>query len=154
MSITFVRRTRRLLLAIALLAGAAPAAAQVPAPVVVAIDEARFEPVDAARPDGPAIAVLRGNPATGPSDVLLKLKKTDGTPHTHSSAYRALLVSGRVLHYERCTCEAAAPLAPGSFWYQPGGVVHGDACLSDECVIYVSWEGPMDAQAAAPPAAR
>ena len=113
-------------------------------PLVADIAEARFNPVDPAKPDGHAIAILRGDPSTGPSDVLLKMKKTDGTPHTHSSAYRAVLVSGQAMHYEKCTCEAAGALKPGSYWYQPGAALHGDACLSDECIIFVSWEGKMD----------
>jgi hypothetical protein len=46
---------------------------------------------------------------------------------------------------------AAGALKPGSYWYQPGGALHGDACLSDECVIFLSWEGPRDV--VLPPAA-
>lgn len=34
---------------------------------------------------------------------------------------------------------------PGSYWRQPGGQVHGDACLSDSCLIHLVWEGPRDA---------
>lgn len=113
-------------------------------PLVVDIGDAAFTPIVASRPDGPTMAVLKGDPATGPSDVLLKYKKTDGTPHIHTSAYRAVVVSGKMMHYEKCTCEAAGALEPGSYWYQPGGAIHGDACLTDECVLFVSWEGKMD----------
>jgi hypothetical protein len=35
-------------------------------------------------------------------------------------------------------------LGPGSYWFQPGKGVHGDACLTDECIIYISWGGKMD----------
>jgi hypothetical protein len=147
---------RRLLLvpALVVLAFSGPAAtagvAQQQAPIVADIGDVVFKPVDPARPDGPAMAVLRGDPATGPSDILLKFKKTDGAPHTHTSGYRAVVVSGQAMHYEKCTCEAAGALKAGSYWYQPGGALHGDACLSDECVIFVSWEGKMDVSVPAP----
>jgi hypothetical protein len=142
---------RSLLVPALMVAAISGAAAQQAPQLVVGIDDAKFKPVDPAKPDGHAIAVLRGDPATGPSDVLLKMKKTDGTPHIHSSGYRAMLVSGQAMHYEKCTCEAAGALNPGSYWYQPGGAVHGDACLTDECIIFVSWEGKMDSSL--PPAA-
>jgi hypothetical protein len=141
----------RLLLVVALVAVAGPgavaspgAAAQQAAQVVVAIEDAQYKPLDPARPDGTAIAVLRGDPATGPSDMLMKIRKTDGAVHAHTASYRALLISGEAMHYEKCTCEAAGVLKPGSYWHQPGGALHGDACLSDECVIFLSWEGPRD----------
>lgn len=120
--------------------------------LVAAIEDAQFKPLDPAKPDGPAIAVLRGDPATGPSDVLLKIKKTDGAPHIHSSSYRAILIAGKAMHYEKCTCEAAGALNPGSYWFQPGGATHGDACLTDECIIFVSWEGKMDVTVPGAPA--
>jgi len=44
------------------------------------------------------------------------------------------------------------PLRPGSYWYQPGNQTHGDSCLSDECLLFVSWEGKMDAKLAEAPA--
>jgi hypothetical protein len=37
-------------------------------------------------------------------------------------------------------------LRPGSYWFQPGNQAHGDECLSDECLIFVSWQGKMDVQ--------
>jgi hypothetical protein len=143
---------KRLLLVTALVAVAGSgAAAQQAAPIVAAIEDAKYTPLDPARPDGAAIAVLRGDPATGPSDMLMKFKKTDGAVHAHTAGYHAVLLSGQAMHYEKCTCEAAGALNPGSYWYQPGGAMHGDACLSDECVIFLSWEGPRDV--IVPPAA-
>jgi hypothetical protein len=145
----------RLLFVVALVAVAGSSAvAQPAAQIVVAIEDARYTPLDPARPDGTAIAVLRGDPATGPSDMLMKFKKTDGAVHAHTAGYRALLISGEAMHYEKCTCEAAGVLKPGSYWYQPGGALHGDACLSDECVIFLSWDGPRDVILPAAPPAR
>jgi Domain of unknown function (DUF4437) len=137
---------KRLLLVAALVAvaGSGAAAQQQAAPIVVAIEDAQYKPLDPARPGGTAIAVLRGDPATGPSTMLMKFRKTDGAVHAHTAGYHAVLLSGEAMHYEKCTCEAAGVLKPGSYWYQPGGATHGDACLSDECVIFLSWEGPRD----------
>ncbi len=142
--------------AVVFVAGSGAVAQQAPpTQLVAAVEDAVFKPLDPARPDGPAMAVLRGDPATGPSDVLLRFKKTDGVPHVHTSGYRAVVVSGQAMHYEKCTCEAAGALNPGSYWYQAGGALHGDACLTDECVIFVSWEGKMDVTVpGAAPAAR
>src|SRR5262245_28638870 len=107
----------RLLLVPALVVSAiSGAVAQQAAPIVVAIEDAEYKPLDPARPDGTAIAVLRGDPATGPSTMLMKFKKTDGAVHAHTAGYHAVLISGKAMHYEKCTCEAAGALNPGSYW--------------------------------------
>jgi quercetin dioxygenase-like cupin family protein len=120
--------------------------------VVTPFQNAKFAPVNPARPDGPQMAVLQGNPATDAADVLLKLKRGEGLLHTHSSGYRAVVVEGIATHWtagERKT--DVKPLRPGSYWYQPGNQAHGDSCLSEECILFVSWEGKMDAKLAEAP---
>lgn len=76
---------RRLALATALLAFAGPAMAEAPkAMVVTPLTAADFRPVLASRPEGPAMAVLRGDPAKGPSAMLLRMPKGVGAaarPH-------------------------------------------------------------------------
>jgi hypothetical protein len=117
--------------------------------VVVPFEQAKFVAVDPARPDGPRLAVLWGDPATGPSAVLLKLKRSTGRLHVHSSDYHLAVLEGTVRHWAAGEKEEAArPLGRGSYWFQPGNQAHGDACLTDECVMFVHWTSRMDARLA------
>jgi hypothetical protein len=121
--------------------------------VVVPFEAARFAPLDPSRPDAAALAVLWGDPRSGPSDVLLKMKKTDGALHFHTSDYHLALLQGQMKHWAEGTLPRdAAPMGPGSYWFQPGRQVHGDACLTDECVMFIHWAGPRDGFAADTPA--
>jgi hypothetical protein len=131
----------------------APAAGSDPArPMVVApYEEARFVPLDPARPDGPAIAVLWGDPATGPSAMYLRFKKGGGRLHVHSSDYHLVVIEGTMKHWDEVGQESTArPLGPGSYWFQPGGEAHADSCLSEVCVMFVQWAGKRDARPVAP----
>jgi len=121
-------------------------------PMVVApFSAARFAPIDPARPDGAAMAVLWGDPSAGPSAMLLKLKKGAGPLHSHTSDYHLVLVAGTAKHWAEGESEAgAAALGPGGYWFQPGGRVHGDSCLTDECLMFVQWAGKRDGKLAGP----
>lgn len=122
-----------------------------PPMIVVPIEQARFTPSDPARPEGAQIAVLRGDPATGPSDVLLELKKGGGTLHLHSSDYHLVLLQGTARHWAEGASEAdAKPLGPGSYWFQPGNQAHGDSCLTDKCLMFITWDGKRDGRLAEP----
>jgi quercetin dioxygenase-like cupin family protein len=112
---------------------------------VVPREQAKFVPADPARPDGAQIAVLWGDPATGPSAMLMKFGKTDGALHTHTSDYHLMLLEGQMKHWVADSDRAKSPvLGPGSYWFQPGGDPHGDSCLSDECVMFIQWSGKRD----------
>jgi quercetin dioxygenase-like cupin family protein len=118
---------------------------------VVRYEDARFAPVDPARPDGAQIAVLRGDPATGPSSMLMKMRKGPGALHYHSSDYELVVVEGRMRHWLEGQVEAETPvLGPGSYWHQPGTQPHGDACLSEVCVMFITWSGKRDGFLAQP----
>lgn len=113
--------------------------------VVVPIEEARFEPVDPGQPEGPQIAVLWGDPAEGPSAILLKIGKGEGPLHYHSSDYHLALLQGEMKHWaEGAHAEEAAVLRPGSYWFQPGGQAHAGSCLTEECVMFVNWSDRRD----------
>lgn len=113
--------------------------------VVVPSAAVVFVPVDPARPEGAAMAVLWGDPGSGPSAMLLKMKKTPGALHFHTSDYHLALLEGTMRHWADGTKpEDVAPLGPGSYWFQPGGQLHGDACLTDECIMFIKWEGKRD----------
>ncbi len=66
--------------------------------VVAGYRDAKFVPVDPARPELAQIAVLRGDPATGPSSMLMKMPRTQGVLHFHTSDYELVLVEGRMKH--------------------------------------------------------
>ena len=117
--------------------------------IVTALGDVVFRPVIPSRPNGPQIAVLRGNPDEGPSDMLLKTPRGNGPLHTHTADYHLTIVRGEMKHWDSAGSEAKARrLGPGSYWFQPGGEAHGDSCLSDECVMFIHWAGKRDARLA------
>jgi quercetin dioxygenase-like cupin family protein len=117
--------------------------------VVRPFEKVVFVPVSEALPDGPELSVLWGDPATGPSAMLMKLKKGPIPLHLHSSDYHLVVLKGIAKHWEDGQTEdEAAPLGSGSYWFQPGGGVHGDACLTEECLVHIVWLGPRDAKLA------
>jgi len=117
--------------------------------VVVPHDGAKWVPADPARPEGTQIAVLRGDPATGPSTMLMKMKKTDGVLHVHTSDYDLVLLEGSMKHWTTEAERTSGPvLGPGSYWFQPGEEPHGDSCLSDECTMFITWAGKRDGRLA------
>lgn len=128
--------------------GAGSLAASQSAMIVTSIDQAKLQPVDPSRPAGVQIAVLRGDPATGPSSMLLRFPTSVGRMHVHSSDYDLVLIKGTMKHWgEGQSEEQAPPLEPGSYWFQPGNEPHVDKCLSDECLMYVQWSGKRDSRA-------
>lgn len=130
----------------AALMGAAPVMATGDGMVIVAPEQADWRPVNPALPDGPEIAILRGDPATGPSDMLLKMKKGAGPMHLHTHDYHLAVISGVMKHWDESGDEETSlPLGPGGYYFQPGGAVHGGACQTDECIMFVHWAGPRDA---------
>lgn len=123
-------------------------AASAPQMIVTPIEGAAFKPLDPSRPGSPQIAVLRGDPATGPSAMLMKFGKGDGRLHVHSSDYDLVVLKGEMKHWGSGeTVAAAKVLGPGSYWFQPGNQAHADSCLSDECLMYVQWAGKRDSRA-------
>jgi hypothetical protein len=117
--------------------------------IVTPIDEAKFVPVDPQRPQGAQMAVLWGDPSTGPSATLLRLNKGVSAMHVHSADYHCVVLEGTVQHWEQGQSQDAAKLLrPGSFWFQPGNEAHTDACLTDRCLLYVQWTGKRDGRLA------
>ncbi|MDP3803654.1 DUF4437 domain-containing protein [Brevundimonas sp.] len=112
-------------------------------------DEARFTPLNPAAPNGPAIAVLRGDPRTGLSDMLMRFGPAEPVMHIHTADYRLVVLSGEMKHWTpEVREEDAAVLGPGSYWMQQGGKPHADRCLSETCVMFISWSGARDGRLA------
>jgi quercetin dioxygenase-like cupin family protein len=123
-------------------------AASAPRMIVTPADSIVFKPMDPSRPAAAQIAVLRGDPASGPSAMLMKFGKGAGPMHIHSSDYDLIVLEGETKHWAADEPEASAKvLGPGSYWFQPANQPHGDNCLSDECVMYVQWAGKSDSRA-------
>ena len=119
--------------------------------VLVPAGSAKFAPVDPKNPGGIQMAVLSGDPKTGPVAFFLKLPKGPAPIHWHSSDYYALTVEGNTKHWLPGKDAEAKSNPPGTFWFQPGGPTgpHGDECLSDSCVIFVQMPGKFDFTAVA-----
>jgi Domain of unknown function (DUF4437) len=123
--------------------------------IVVPHDGAKWVPADPARPEGTQIAVLWGDPTTGPSSMLMRFKKTDGALHVHSSDYHLMLLEGSMKHWATEAERTSGPvLGPGSYWFQPGDQAHGDSCLSAECMMFITWAGRRDGRLASPAESR
>jgi len=117
--------------------------------IVVPIEAARFVPANPASPNGAQVAILSGDPDSGPSTMLMRLKKGGGTPHIHSSDYQLVVLQGTMKHLGKGELAAnGRPLDPGSYWLQPGGQTHADVCLTEECLMFIVWAGKRDGRLA------
>lgn len=117
----------------------------------IPFEDIPFAPLNLAKPSAMQAHVLWGDPATGPSAMYLKFGRTSLPLHLHSADYHLLVVQGTMKHWLRGEAEAdARPLGPGSYWFQAGGQVHADACLSDSCLVFLVWSGPRDGRMAPP----
>jgi quercetin dioxygenase-like cupin family protein len=126
-----------------------PSTDSIPRMVVVPFAEAEFVPVRPELSDSPEIAILWGDPATGPSAMLMRLRSGSIPMHMHSSDYHLVVLEGTLKHWDpEESEETAPPLGPGSYWFQPGGLPHAEACLPQTCLLHVVWAGPQDARLA------
>lgn len=140
---TTIATASRLGLLLAVTSAAMSANAQ---STVIAVEDAKLVPLDLRAPDGAAMALLWGDPANGPSAMLLRLPKGPIPVHVHSSTYHLIVLRGTMKHWDPTGTEATSkPLGVGSYWRQPGGMAHGDACLSDDCLVHLVWDGKRDA---------
>jgi hypothetical protein len=138
--------SRRIVIyALACLAAAVNGFAAAEEMVVVRREDAKFVPLDPARPDEFQIAVLWGDPTTGPSSAFIRARKYTGPLHYHTFAYDVVILEGQMKHWgEGQREEDVPPLGPGSYWRQPGLQPHSDSCLTDVCLAFIKWEGKWD----------
>ena len=101
-------------------------------------------------PKGCEIAVLHGEPARPNADVFLRVPPNYTIPpHWHTSAERMVLVGGQLL--VEYFGHKPATLEKGMYAYGPAKAPHQATCKSeDPCVLFIAFEGPVDAH---PPAA-
>jgi quercetin dioxygenase-like cupin family protein len=94
---------------------------------------------------GCELAVLRGDPAQPNADVLLRVPGGYTiAPHTHTSAERMILLSGRL--EVRYAGNAPVTLQVGDYAYGPPRLPHEARCLgSTPCTLFIAFELPVDA---------
>lgn len=113
--------------------------------LIVPFAEEMLVPVNPANPAGPAIGVLRGDPQTGASDMLMRLPKGPIPMHAHTHDYALMVIEGQIQHWGlEGSQDSAELLGPGSYWFQPRGVAHAHNCVSEFCLVSVHWSGPQD----------
>lgn len=97
-------------------------------------------------PEGCRIAVLQGDPAGHNADVFFRLPPGTFVPqHWHTSAERMILVSGEFeIDY---VGQDTVIMRPGTYAYGPAGLPHTARCSegSDDCVLFIAFEEPVDA---------
>ena len=97
-------------------------------------------------PKGCGLGVLNGDPAKPNADLFFRLMPGSDLPHHyHTSAERMVLVSGEL----NITYDGQEPvvLKPGMYAYGPAKLGHEGKCADgpDPCVLFIAFEGPVDA---------
>ena len=96
-------------------------------------------------PDMPQIAVVHGNREAGPSSMVMKKGKGAFPMHSHTANYQLVVIQGTMKHWDETGSRATAkPIGPGGFRYQPANQLHADACESEECTWFITFDGPHD----------
>ena len=93
------------------------------------------------------VAVLWGNPETGPAAVMVKFPEGYQEPwHHHSLTYHAVLVKGQFSsHSPEGGPDSERVLGPGSYIVQPGSVIHAEVNAGiGESLAMVYFDGPVD----------
>ncbi|MEM1179992.1 MAG: DUF4437 domain-containing protein [Acidobacteriota bacterium] len=91
------------------------------------------------------VAVLWGDPATGPVAILLHMPRGHVEPfHVHTSDYHCVVVKGELRTQARGG-EISKAYGPGSHVFQPGGVLHAESSDAENDVLaFVYFDGPID----------
>ena len=112
---------------------------------ITAYADLQFGPIAEGSPV--EVALLWGNPVTGPATVLVRFPEGYAEPwHSHSSTYRSVLIKGDFLTRSRDNGETSTDVyGPGAYLVQPGGAVHSEVNAGrGDLVALVHFEGPVD----------
>ncbi len=124
--------------------GAVAAAQQsAQAPAAMKLSAAKFA-ILPNQPDCMTVAVERGDPAKGPSSVLVKMTPScDSRTHWHSADASVVAVSGTT--QLEIKGEKTASMRQGDFVFMPTHHIHRERCTGTvPCVFYVELYGPFD----------
>jgi quercetin dioxygenase-like cupin family protein len=92
-----------------------------------------------------SLAVLQGDPAKPHADALLRVRPGAALPrHKHTSAEHMTLLQGQLsVTYDG---SPTVVLRRSSYAYGPAGLPHDARCTSRvACVLFIAFEGPVDA---------
>ena len=113
---------------------------------VTAYEELSFVPLAEGSPV--EIAVLWGNPETGPVAVMVRFPEGYKEPwHNHTSTYNSVLIKGEFQTRTKINGEETISevYGPGSYAVQPGGEAHAEVNAGKgELVALVHFDGPVD----------
>jgi quercetin dioxygenase-like cupin family protein len=113
---------------------------------LVRAKDAKWGPLDPKDKKGKQIAMLNGDPATGP--VAFGLQVPGGGEaglHSHTSDYHAVVLAGTPSHWIEGGEGENDELGAGTYWFQPGAQVHGDTCRGkDACSLFVFMPEKLD----------
>jgi hypothetical protein len=88
-------------------------------------------------------AIEAGNPATGPSTLILKAPSGCVVPwHSHTAQEQVLMISGTIV--AEMTGLPTTTLGPGGFAAMPGGMAHQFTCQDTACLMFVTFDGAYD----------
>ena len=105
----------------------------------------KWNPCPPIFPKGCKVTILHRDPATGRSDVFLRLASNVRLPrHWHTSPEHMILVAGTL----RVTYDGQRPsvLRPGTYAYGPAKASHEARCAAGPCVLFIAFESPVDAE--------
>ena len=133
--------------ALALLASASSAATERPLAVAPSDPGLVWSGCPAIFPRGCELTVLHGDPARPNADLFLRVPGGSALQaHSHTSAERMMLAAGRLTVKYLGAPERT--LTGGTYAYGPAGAPHSATCISEEpCVLFIAFEGPVDAHA-------
>jgi beta-alanine degradation protein BauB len=106
----------------------------------------KFAPIDPSKPDGTKMAVVDGDPKTGPVAFMIEVPANGNAGlHSHTAEYHALVIDGAPAHWLPHEKGEGEPLAAGTYWFQPGGYDHGDRCTGTApCHVFVMMPKALD----------
>ena len=95
---------------------------------------------------GPQLSVVFGDLKKGPVGLLLKQPAgARPGPHTHTSDYWAVVVTGQLQDFEPGMGASAKKLPTGSWWMQPGKAAHDNHCFEgSECILFAYFPKGFD----------
>jgi quercetin dioxygenase-like cupin family protein len=112
---------------------------------ITAYEDLQFTPLVDGSPV--EIAMLWGNPETGPAAVMVRLPEGYEEPwHSHTTTYHSVLIKGEFQTNSRNgNVTLSEVYGPGSYAVQPGGAVHSEVNAGKgELVALVYFDGPID----------
>jgi hypothetical protein len=99
---------------------------------------------------GTSLAVLSGDPNSGPASLLIKYPPQGAPLVTLASDVHVVVLSGVMVNAQDDSTKPTT-LPASSYWYQPAHVAHAPTCISDApCVVFVQTTGRLGMTPARP----